>query len=89
MTGPIHLAPTGDLTIFEISDFKSQLQAGLKQGHGIAVDLGKAGTLDASALQLLIAACRHESVQLINVPARITERFAQMGWTQPKDQGLT
>lgn len=89
MTGPMHLAPSGDLTIFEISDFKAQLQTGLKQGQGITVDLGETGTVDASALQLLIAACLHESVQLINVPARVTERFAQMGWTRPKGQGLT
>lgn len=89
MIGPMHLAPSGDLTIFEIGDFKAQLQTGLNQGQGITVDLGEIGTVDASALQLLIAACRHESVQLINVPARVTERFAQMGWTQPKGQGLT
>lgn len=84
MTGPLHLTPSGDLTIFEISDFKAQLQAGLKQGQGITVDLGEAGTVDASALQLLIAACCHESVHLINVPARVTMRFTQMGWAQPK-----
>jgi anti-anti-sigma regulatory factor len=85
----MHLAPNGDLTIFEISDFKVQLQSGLKQGQGVTIDLGETGTVDASALQLLIAACRHESVQLINVPARVTERFTQMGWTRPKGQGLT
>lgn len=89
MTDPIHLAPSGDLTIFEICDFKAQLETGLKQGQGITVDLGETGTVDASALQLLIAACRHESVQLINVPDRVTERFAQMGWTRQKGQGLT
>lgn len=89
MTGPMHLAPSGDLTIFEICDFKAQLQTGLKQGQGVTVDLGETGTVDASALQLLIAACRQESVQLINVPARVTERFTQMGWTRPKGQGLT
>ncbi len=89
MTGPMHLTPSGDLTIFEICDFKAQLQTGLKQGQGITVDLGETGIVDASALQLLIAVCRHESVHLINVPARVTERFAQMGWTQPKGQGLT
>ncbi len=84
MTGPMHLAPSGDLTIFEISDFKAQLETGLKQGQGITVDLGETGTVDASALQLLIAACRHESVQLINVPARVTERFTQMGWARDR-----
>ena len=89
MTGPMHLAPSGDLTIFEICDFKSKLKTGLKQGQGITVDLGETRTVDSSALQLLIAACRHESVQLINVPAHVTELFAQMGWTQPKGQGLT
>ncbi len=89
MTSPMHLAPNGDLTIFEISDFKVQLQSGLKQGQGVTIDLGETGTVDASALQLLIAACLHESVQLINVPARVAERFAQMGWTRPKGQGLT
>jgi anti-anti-sigma regulatory factor len=89
MTGPMHLAPTGDLTIFEIVDLKAKLQAGMEQGHGLTIDLGETGSLDASALQLLVAACRHESVQLVNVPDGITERFSQLGWTLMKGQGLS
>lgn len=50
MTGPMLLVPTGALTIFEIVDLKAKLQAGLEQGQGITIDLGEAGSLDASAL---------------------------------------
>lgn len=88
MMGPMLLAPIGDLTIFEIGDLKAKLQAGLEQGHGITIDLGETGSLDASALQLLMAACRHESVHMINVPARVAECFTQLGWTRMKGQGL-
>ena len=51
-------SPAGDITIFEIADFKSQLQAALDIGRPVTIDLGQAGTLDISALQLLIAACQ-------------------------------
>lgn len=72
--------PTGDITIFEIADFKTQLQAALDVGQPVTIDLGQTGNLDISALQLLIAACRSESVHLANVPPPIAARLGQLGW---------
>ena len=69
MTDTTLCAPTGDITIFEIVEFKAQLQAAIDIGQPVNIDLKQTGTLDVSALQLLIAACRSESVHLMNVPA--------------------
>jgi anti-anti-sigma regulatory factor len=79
-------SPAGDITIFEIADFKTQLQAALDIGQPVTIDLGQAGTLDISALQLLIAACRSESVHLTNVPAAVATRLTQLGWEKAKDR---
>lgn len=78
--------PTSDLTIFEITEFKAQLQAGLDLGQGVMIDLGQTSTLDASAIQLLIAACRTGSVQLINIPSHVASRLTLLGWD--RTQGL-
>ncbi len=80
MTDSTICTPTGDITIFEIAEFKAQLQAALDIGQPVTIDLGQTGTLDISALQLLIAACRSESVHLAHVPAAVAARLAQLGW---------
>lgn len=84
MTDTTKCVPTGDITIFEIVEFKAQLQAALDIGQPVRIDLGQTGTLDVSALQLLIAACRSESVHLMNVPAAVAARLTQMGWDRAK-----
>lgn len=86
MTDTTLCLPTGDITIFEIAEFKTQLQAALDIGQPVTIDLGQAGTLDISALQLLIAACRSESVHLTNVPAAVATRLTQLGWEKAKDR---
>ena len=86
MSDSTFCSPAGDITIFEIAEFKAQLQAALDIGQPVTIDLGQAGTLDISALQLLIAACRSESVHLTNVPAAVTSRLAQLGWEKAKDR---
>lgn len=85
MTDTTLCAPTGDITIFEITEFKAQLQAALDIGQAVRIDLGHTGTLDVSALQLLIAACRSESVRLVNVPATVADRLTQLGWDKAHD----
>lgn len=85
MTDTTLCLPTGDITIFEIAEFKTQLQAALDIGQPVTIDLGQAGTLDISALQLLIAACRSESVHLTNVPAALASRLTQLGWEKAKE----
>lgn len=86
MTDSTLCSPVGDITIFEIAEFKAQLQAALDLGQPVTIDLGQTGTLDISALQLLIAACRSESVHLTNVPAAVATRLAQLGWEKAQDR---
>lgn len=85
MNAPTLCTPTGDLTIFEIAEFKVQLQAAMEQGQGVTVDLSQIDSLDASALQLLMAACRSDSVQFLNLPARVSEQLARLGWPHTKE----
>ncbi|MEQ1794960.1 MAG: STAS domain-containing protein [Nitrospira sp.] len=84
MTDPTPYVPTGDITIFEIAEFKSQLQAAIDLGQGVTIDLGQAGTLDISALQTLIAACEAGPVDITNAPKRIADQLACLGWVPPK-----
>ena len=84
MTDPTRCVPTGDITIFEIAEFKGQLQAAIDLGQGVAIDLGQAGTLDISALQTLIAACEAGPMELMNVPKLVAGQLARLGWVPPK-----
>lgn len=84
VTDPTPYAPTADITIFEIVEFKSQIQAALDLGQGVAIALGQAGALDISALQTLIAACEAGPVQIRNAPKRIADQLACSGWVPPK-----
>ena len=43
VTDPTPYVPTGDITIFEIAEFKSQIQAALDIGQRVTIDLGQAG----------------------------------------------
>lgn len=84
MTDPKPYVPTGDITIFEVAEFKNQLQAALDLGQGVTIDLGQAGTLDISALQTLIAACGTSPVEIRNTPKRVADQLACLGWAPPK-----
>ncbi|KAF4516281.1 hypothetical protein B566_EDAN000522 [Ephemera danica] len=76
VTDSTRCVPTGDITIFEIAKFKNQLQAALDLGQRVTIDFSQAGTLDISALQMLIAACEAGPMNLINTPKRVAEQFA-------------
>jgi hypothetical protein len=89
VTDPTRCVPTGDITIFEIAEFKSQLQAALDLGQGVAIDLGQAGTLDISALQTLIAACEAGPMELMNIPKRVAGQLACLGWVPSKGCKVT
>ncbi len=84
MTDQMPYVPTGDITIFEVAEFKSQLQAALDLGQGVTIDLGQAGTLDISALQTLIAACEAGPVEIRNTPKRVADQLACLSWAPPK-----
>jgi ABC-type transporter Mla MlaB component len=84
MTEPNRMTPLGDLTIFEITGFTSQLQAALAKGETTVIDLCHIGTVDASALQILIAACESGAAELVNAPKRVAEQLTCLGWVPSK-----
>lgn len=84
MNEPFRTSPLGDLTIFEVTGFVSQLQAAMAKGESSVIDLSHVGTLDASALQILIAACESGKTEIVNAPKRMAEQMASLGWVPPK-----
>jgi len=84
MTEPNRMTPLGDLTIFEITGFTAQLQASLAKGETTIIDLSHIGTVDASALQGLIAACEAGAAEMVNTPKRMAEQLATLGWVPSK-----
>ena len=84
MNEPTRSTPLGDLTIFEVSGFAAQLQAAAAKGESVVIDLCHVGVVDASALQTLIAACEAGIAELVNVPKRVGEQLASLGWISPK-----
>lgn len=76
--------PLGDLTIFEVAAFSAQLQAAAAKGEISVIDLCHIGALDASALQLLIAACESGAAELVNAPKRLAGQFTALGWAPSK-----
>ena len=85
MSAATTLTPTGDLTIFEVGDLKGKIQSSLAGGGPLTIDLSQAGALDASALQVLIAATVSGSVELAQIPTRAAEQLARLGWIPPKE----
>jgi len=72
--------PDGDLTIFEAASFKERL-AELLFGEGaVTLDLSKAGQVDCSALQLIVAASRSDRLSLIGASRDIGQKLERLGW---------
>ncbi|MCC6141029.1 MAG: STAS domain-containing protein [Nitrospira sp.] len=83
MNEPSRATPIGDLTIFEIAGFAATLQAGLANGGHAVIDLSHVGTVDAAALQLLIAACESGGAEIVHAPKSLAGQFASLGWNSP------
>lgn len=84
MSNPSTITPTGDMTIFEVADLKGRIQTALKTGSPVTLDLHQVGTVDASVLQLFIAASLADNLELVQIPDRAAEHLARLGWVSPK-----
>ena len=73
------LVVLGDVTIFEVADWKQRLCASLAAGE-VRLDLSNAGHIDASGVQLLLAAHCTGKLVLHDVPAAVAEEFERVGW---------
>lgn len=82
------LAPSGDLTIFEVSEFRQTLQDQIAAAHSVTLDFTHTGKIDASGLQLIMAAQRCGTVTLRGLSPATLEDLSRLGWEQ-RNEGAT
>jgi anti-anti-sigma regulatory factor len=80
---PRQLTPTGDLTIFEVEDFKKALIK-LFQNEGlVSLDLAQVGRVDTAAIQLLWAARKEGRMFVTGMSEDLRTTLNQLGFSEP------
>jgi anti-anti-sigma regulatory factor len=79
---PRHLAPTGDLTIFEAGEFKDALVKLLTNEGLVSLDLDGVKQVDTSAIQLLLAARKQQRMLVSGISGDLQEKLTQLGFTE-------
>ncbi|MDH4152392.1 MAG: STAS domain-containing protein [Nitrospira sp.] len=78
---PRHLAPTGDLTIFEVGEFKDALVKLFTNEGLVSLDLGSVKRVDTAAIQLLLAARKQQRMLVGGVSQGLQGNLTQLGFT--------
>jgi anti-anti-sigma regulatory factor len=78
---PRHLAPKGDITIFEAGEFKDSLTKLFKNDGLVSVDLSGVARADTAAIQLLLAAKKENRMFVSGVSEDLLARLYQLGFT--------
>lgn len=78
-----HLAPTGELTIFEAAEFKGGLLTLFKNEGLVSLDLGKVTRVDTSIIQLLWAARKQGRMVVSGISQDLQTKLAQLGFSEP------
>ncbi|MCS6896998.1 MAG: STAS domain-containing protein [Nitrospira sp.] len=80
---PRLLAPTGDLTIFEVEEFKGSLLKLFQNDGLVSLDLGRVDRLDTAAIQLLWAARKEGRLFVTGVSDDVRAKLNQLGFLEP------
>lgn len=78
-----HLAPTGDLTIFEAAEFKESLVKLFANDGMVSLDLSGVARADTSAIQLMLAARRQGRMFVTGLSDDLQTKLNQLGFTAP------
>jgi anti-anti-sigma regulatory factor len=78
---PRHLAPKGDITIFEAAEFKASLTKLLANDGLVSLDLSGVTRVDTAAVQLLLAARKESRMFVSGVSEDLQTRLQQLGFT--------
>lgn len=78
-----HLAPTGELTIFEAAEFKGGLLALFENEGLVSLDLGKVTRVDTSIIQLLWAARKQGRMVVSGISQDLQAKLTQLGFSEP------
>jgi anti-anti-sigma regulatory factor len=78
-----HLAPDGDLTIFEAAEFKEGLLKLFQNDGLVSLDLGKVSRADTAIIQLLWAARKRGRMFVTGLSRDLQARLTQLGFSEP------
>jgi anti-anti-sigma regulatory factor len=76
-----HLAPKGDITIFEVGEFKDSLMKLFNNDGLVSVDLNGVARVDTAAIQLLLAAKKQNRMFVSGISEDLRGRLHQLGFT--------
>jgi len=80
---PRHLAPTGDLTIFEVAEFRDYLVKLFANDGLVSIDLSRVVRVDTAAIQLMLSARRQACMLVMGISEDLQGKLNQLGFTEP------
>ncbi len=80
---PRHLAPKGDISIFEAGEFKDSLTKLFTNDGLVSLDLSAVVRVDTAAIQLLLAAKKQNRMFVSGISEDLQTRLHQLGFTGP------
>jgi anti-anti-sigma regulatory factor len=75
-----HLAPNGELTIFEAAEFKESLAKLFSNDGLVSLDLSGVTRVDTAAIQLMLAAKKQNRLFVSGIPHDLQVKLAQLGF---------
>ena len=78
-----HLAPTGELTIFEAAEFKDSLVKLFANDGLVSLDLSGVARVDTAAIQLMLAARKQGRMFVTGVSDDLLAKLNQLGFHDP------
>lgn len=75
-----HLAPRGDLTIFEAGEFKESLVKLFTNDGLVSLDLRGVARVDTAAIQLMLAAQKQERMFVSGMSEDLQQKLKQLGF---------
>jgi anti-anti-sigma regulatory factor len=78
---PRHLAPTGDLSIFEAGEFKESLLKLMANEGLVSLDLSNVDRVDTAAIQLMLSARKQARTLVMGIPQDLQDKLKRLGFT--------
>ena len=75
-----HLAPTGDLTIFEAGEFKESLVKLFDNDGLVSLDLRGVDRVDTAAIQLMLSARKQGRMFVTGISEEVQAKLKQLGF---------
>lgn len=79
---PRHLAPKGDLTIFEAGEFRESLVKLFSNEGLVSLDLGGVTRIDVAMIQLMLAARKQERMLVSGISDDLQTKLKQLGFRE-------